>query len=162
MNEHRATPGPFIELVPVSPRDIDARAAMRAYFDELAARFTIPLDPGDPALWETDDMERPEGIFLIARRDGTLSGCGGLRRFGAGTGEIKRVWVAVAARGHGVAGAIMDRLEGEARARGLTRLVLDTNGTLHEARTMYARRGYREIARYNDNPHAQHWFEKML
>ncbi len=27
---------------------------------------------------------------------------------------------------------------------------------------MYRKRGYRDIERYNDNPHAQCWFEKGL
>jgi hypothetical protein len=27
---------------------------------------------------------------------------------------------------------------------------------------MYRRQGYREIARYNDNPYAHHWFERNL
>jgi len=33
---------------------------------------------------------------------------------------------------------------------------------LVEAQAKYRREGYREIARYNDNPYAQHWFEKKL
>ena len=153
---------PSLRLEVVLPDHPEARLAMRAYFEELAARFTIPLDPDDPALWETDDMQMPGGLFLLARLDGRLAGCGGVRKFDATTGEIKRVWVASNARGKGVARALMDRLEDEAAARGFKRLLLDTNGTLHEARAMYARRGYREISRYNDNPHAEHWFEKLI
>ena len=29
-----------------------------------------------------------------------------------------------------------------------------------EARALYLRNGYREVARYNDNPYADHWFQK--
>ena len=39
---------------------------------------------------------------------------------------------------------------------------LDTNETLTEAIALYRTSGYREIPRYNDNPHAHHWFEKAL
>lgn len=46
--------------------------------------------------------------------------------------------------------------------RGLTTLRLDTNRSLTEARALYARNGYREILRYNDNPYADHWFEKRM
>ena len=49
-----------------------------------------------------------------------------------------------------------------AQARGFTRIVLDTNGTLEEAIALYARAQYRRIARYNDNPYAQAWFAKDL
>ena len=31
-----------------------------------------------------------------------------------------------------------------------------------EARALYARHGYREIAAYNDSVYAAHWFEKRL
>ena len=39
---------------------------------------------------------------------------------------------------------------------------LDTNRVLGEAIAMYRAQGYREIARFNDNPYAHHWFEKSL
>ena len=40
--------------------------------------------------------------------------------------------------------------------------LLDTNRALKEAQTLYRSLGYAEIARYNDNPYADHWFEKRL
>jgi hypothetical protein len=39
---------------------------------------------------------------------------------------------------------------------------LDTNRALPEARALYRKSGYGEIARYSDNPYAHHWFEKRL
>lgn len=45
---------------------------------------------------------------------------------------------------------------------GFKRVKLDTNRTLVEAQAMYRKRGYRDIAPYNDNPYAHHWFEKAL
>ena len=39
---------------------------------------------------------------------------------------------------------------------------LDTHRTLTEAIRMYEQAGYRAVARYNDNPYAQAWFEKRL
>lgn len=89
-------------------------------------------------------------------------GCGALKRLEPGAGEIKRVWTSQAARGKGVARAIMARLEGIAKSEGLRAVRLDTNASLTEARAMYLRMGYREIAAYNDNPYADHWFEKLL
>ena len=41
-------------------------------------------------------------------------------------------------------------------------LRLDTNRTLLEARALYARNGYVEIPRYNENPYADYWYEKRL
>jgi hypothetical protein len=53
-------------------------------------------------------------------------------------------------------------LEALARGVGIETLRLDTNPVLVEAQAMYRREGYREIARYNDNPYAHRWFEKNL
>ena len=64
------------------------------------------------------------------------------------------------ARGLGIAQRMIDALERHAARLGLDRLQLDTNRSLGEARALYARNGYREVARYNDNPYADHWFEK--
>ena len=78
-----------------------------------------------------------------------------------GVGEIKRMWVAPDWRGVGLAGRILSDLEDRSRAVGHERTVLDTNGVLHDAIAMYERSGYRAIDRYNDNPYAEHWFEKV-
>lgn len=41
-------------------------------------------------------------------------------------------------------------------------LRLDTRSDLVEARALYVRHGFAEIPAYNDNPYAQHWYEKPL
>jgi hypothetical protein len=53
-------------------------------------------------------------------------------------------------------------LEAAARGKGLKTLRLDTNRALIEAHALYRSEGYQEIARFNDNPYADHWFEKQL
>jgi GNAT superfamily N-acetyltransferase len=75
-------------------------------------------------------------------------------------GEIKRMWVAPDARGLGIAQRLLDAIEAQAVSMGLDTLQLDTNRALTEAHALYTRNGYREIPRYNDNPYADHWFEK--
>ena len=89
-------------------------------------------------------------------------GCGALKTLARRCGEIKRMWVAPDARGLGVGQRLLDALETHAGDMSLTTLRLDTNRSLTEARALYTRNGYREIAPYNDNPYADHWFEKKL
>ena len=72
------------------------------------------------------------------------------------------MWVASTVRGIGLGKRLLGHLEDEARASGRTRVVLDTNGSLTEAISMYRALGYTAIERYNDNPYAHHWFEKTL
>jgi len=52
--------------------------------------------------------------------------------------------------------------DGAAMELGASAIRLDTRHDLVEARAMYARYGYREIAAYNDSRYADHWFEKSL
>lgn len=56
----------------------------------------------------------------------------------------------------------MKALEATARDRGLNMLRLDTRADLVEARRLYARLGYQEVAPFNDGLYAEHWFEKTL
>ncbi|TAM49525.1 MAG: GNAT family N-acetyltransferase [Paraburkholderia sp.] len=72
------------------------------------------------------------------------------------------MWVSPSARGLGVAQRLLEALEARAKEAGVGRLRLDTNRTLTEARSLYLRNGYKEIAAYNDNPYADFWFEKRL
>jgi DNA-binding MarR family transcriptional regulator/GNAT superfamily N-acetyltransferase len=151
-----------IEIVAEAPDSADARQCLDDYFRELAARFESGFDAVADDTARVEEMVPPSGLFLIARLDGDAIGCGGLKRVGKTTGEIKRVWTAPSARGLGVARRMLRTLEAAAREQGLKTLRLDTNRSLTEAHALYRSQGYREIARFSDNPYADHWFEKQL
>jgi DNA-binding MarR family transcriptional regulator/RimJ/RimL family protein N-acetyltransferase len=140
----------------------DARRCLGAYFRELAARFEGGFDADADASASVADMTPPSGLFVIARLDGEAVGCGGFKRADKATAEIKRVWTAPPARGMGVARRMLRTLEAAAREAGVKTLRLDTNRALTEAHALYRSEGYREVARFSDNPYAHHWFEKRL
>jgi DNA-binding MarR family transcriptional regulator/GNAT superfamily N-acetyltransferase len=140
----------------------DARRCLDAYFSELAARFEGGFDAAKDDSARAIDMAPPAGLFVVARLDGDAVGCGGLKRMDKTKGEIKRVWTAPSARGVGVARRVIRTLEAAARDMGLRTLRLDTNRALTEAHALYRKEGFREIAPFNDNPYAHHWFEKQL
>ena len=104
----------------------------------------------------------PSGSFVLARFAGQPAGCGALKTLGPGVGEIVRMWVDRPRRGLGVGARILDALEEQAAVLGHHTLRLYTNRSLDEAKAMYRERGYVEIARYNDDPYADHWFEKRV
>jgi ribosomal protein S18 acetylase RimI-like enzyme len=135
-----------------------AIACVTAYFAELAARFDGGFDPGQPGYANSKDS----GEFFVARRSESVVGCGAVKKHARGIAEIKRMWVAPTARGQGVATALLAALESEARRLGYTQVVLDTNKALTEAHALYRKAGYRETARFNDNPYAHLWFVKDL
>jgi DNA-binding MarR family transcriptional regulator len=151
-----------IEFTSADPRSADAERCLHRYYAELAARFPggfeLTADDAPPA----EEFASPTGCMLVARLFGEPVGCGGLRKLEAGMAEIKRMWVSPEVRGLGVGRRLLAELERAARARKLRTIRLDTNGSLAEALRLYRACGYHEIARYNDNPYAQHWFEKAL
>ena len=151
-----------LEIAIEPPESADARRCLECYFLELAERFDAGFDPANGNMLTEAEMRPPAGWLLLARLEGEPVGCGVLKRMDNRTGEIKRVWTAPSVRGLGVASRLMDRLEALAIEQGFKTVKLDTNKTLVEARQLYLKRGYREIARYNDNPYAHHWFEKPL
>lgn len=140
----------------------DARWCLDQYAANLERLFPEGFDQSRGNRLEPDDVLPPHGHFVIARLEGRPVGCGALKVLDRRTGEIKRVWTAEVVRGQGIATRIMDALEEIARAQGFERLRLDTNRALVAAQAMYAKRGYREIEPYNDNPYAHHWYEKRL
>jgi DNA-binding MarR family transcriptional regulator/GNAT superfamily N-acetyltransferase len=151
-----------VKVAAEAPDTADARLCLSTYFRELAARFETGFDAGADESARVEDMAPPSGLFVIARLDGDAVGCGGFKRVDKATGEIKRVWTAPSARGMGVARRVVRALEGAAREAGMKTLRLDTNRALTEAHALYRSEGYREIARFNDNSYAHHWFEKRL
>lgn len=151
-----------VEITPEEPDGAGARHCLDRYFAELDARFPGGFDRGRGHSSDTSDYRAPGGCLLVARLFGEPIGCGALRTLACGVGEIKRMWVSPDARGLGLGRRLLCELEQAARKHRMRTLRLDSNGTLAEALRLYRSAGYREIERFNDNPYAQHWFEKAL
>ena len=152
----------MLELRREDPGTAAALWCLTEYYAELDRRFDGGFNPDDRGYGGTEAPRPPHGVFLVAWLDGAAVGCGALLRHDGATGEIKRMWVAPAARGKGVASRLLAGLEDAGREMGLRAIRLDTNRALKEAQTFYGRAGYSAIARYSDNPYAHHWFEKAF
>jgi DNA-binding MarR family transcriptional regulator len=151
-----------VEVRLEEPNSSAARWCLEQYFAELAVRFDHGFDPTRSNPATVEDMTPPAGFFALAWLDGGPVGCGALKVGTHGTGEVKRMWTAPNARGLGIGRRILQWLEAKAREARLTRLRLETNRTLTEAQTLYRAAGYQEVAPFNAEPYAHHWFEKRL
>jgi GNAT superfamily N-acetyltransferase len=151
-----------VELRTVDAGSAAARRALASYFAELETRFPGGFDPGSALDDASDSYNPPAGAFVVALVGTEVVACGALQRLDERTAEVKRMWVSPLARGRGLGRRLLAHLEQLASEAGCTRVVLDTNGTLTEAIAMYQRHGYAEVAPYNDNPYAEHWFAKEL
>ncbi|GAC1488612.1 MAG: hypothetical protein NVS1B9_09010 [Solirubrobacteraceae bacterium] len=108
------------------------------------------------------DFAPPHGSFVVAYLAGEPAGCAGFKRLDASRAELKRMYVAPQARGHGVARAILRRLEQGARDAGYRWMRLDTGTPQLAARALSESAGDRPIGDYNGNPVADLWFERNL
>jgi DNA-binding MarR family transcriptional regulator/N-acetylglutamate synthase-like GNAT family acetyltransferase len=144
------------------PAHPEARQCLRAYFAELNRRFDAGFDPSVSISAEDDELRPPAGVLVLARLRGRTVGCGALKFHGDGRADVKRMWVAETARGLGVGRRILADLERRAAVAGAWTLCLETNRTLVEAIGLYRSAGYREVARFSNEPYAHHWFEKHL
>jgi len=151
-----------VELRSEAPDSAAAQWCLQQYFAELAARFEVGFDPARSNSASPEEMTLPAGFFVMAWLDGAPVGCGALKLSEGRIGEIKRMWTAPSARGLGVARRVLRWLEAKAREVGLTRLRLETNRALSEAQALYRGEGYQEVAPFNAEPYAHHWFEKRL
>jgi GNAT superfamily N-acetyltransferase len=151
-----------LSIALADPAGPEAQACLAHYFEELQQRFDSGFDPAASVSANPEELVPPSGYFLIARLDGAAVACGALKVQEKGFGELKRMWVAPRVRGMGLARQLLAALEAQAVAAGVRVLRLDTSRHLPEAHALYIKNGYVEIAAYNDNRYADHWFEKRF
>jgi DNA-binding MarR family transcriptional regulator/GNAT superfamily N-acetyltransferase len=144
------------------PSSADARWCIEQYFSELDARFEAGFDPSLSIPADVRELSPPAGVLLIARLRAQPVGCGALKFHPGAPAELKRMWVAPEARGLGLGRRLLQELERLARDMGVEVLRLETNRTLREAIALYRSSGYREVAAFNEEPYAHHWFEKRI
>lgn len=109
------------------------------HFDEEVAAL-----PGDYA--------EPHGVLLLARVGDAAAGCVALRPLDSATAEMKRLYVSPAYRGMNIGEALARAAIDAARERGYRAMRLDTLPSMHAARAMYVKLGFREIPPYRFNP----------
>ena len=132
-----------IELAPSATEDV------RALVDELETVLAAEYTPEQRHGLALDALFQPHIRFFLARLHGQAVGCGGVALFDD-FAEVKRMYVRDAARRQGVAGAILTRLEEEARGAGLSWLRLETGENQIAAMQLYTRAGFRRCAAFGD------------
>jgi DNA-binding MarR family transcriptional regulator/GNAT superfamily N-acetyltransferase len=152
----------MVEVALIDPAHPHARHCLRAYFLELDSRFDTGFDPALSIPAEEQELRLPAGLLLVAFLGEDPIGCGALKFHGNEPAEIKRMWVAESARGLGIGRRLLGELEERAATHGAPAVRLETNRSLVEAISLYRSAGYVEVAPFNDEPYAHHWFEKQI
>jgi DNA-binding MarR family transcriptional regulator/GNAT superfamily N-acetyltransferase len=152
----------MVEIGPIDPGHPQAQFCLNAYFTELDRRFDSGFDPARSIPADEHELRLPVGLFLVATLRAEPIGCGALKFHRDEPAEIKRMWVAESARGLGLGRRLLTELEEQAASHGARAARLETNKTLVEAISLYRSAGYVEVAAFNHEPYAHHWFEKEI
>ncbi len=135
----------------------DAMAMIAAVQGEYVARYGGEDEtPLDPAMFDP-----PRGSFFVGYLDGRPVASGAWRRRddvealgSTSTAEIKRMYVDPAARGHGLARAMLAHLERTAAEAGAAVSILETGTRQPEAIELYQSSGYVEVPKFGFYCHA--------
>jgi putative acetyltransferase len=133
----------------------EIRALLETHLSE-----TAPWSPPESRhALDLTALRAPAITFWTAWDEAVLLGCGALLALDPRHGEIKSMHTAKAARGRGVAAAILTRIMEEAGRRGYRRLSLETGSmaAFAPARALYARFGFEvtgPFGTYRPDPHS--------
>jgi GNAT superfamily N-acetyltransferase len=132
-----------VEIRPATAADVAALDAVDAVAWDLAST------PGPLPLPTPFDARLPIAGTLVAVVGGAGVGCGAVgdeaSQVEAGSGLLRSLAVIPAARGRGVAAALLAGVDALGRDRGYRRMVLFVLGSNRAARRLYARAGYQEL-----------------
>jgi DNA-binding MarR family transcriptional regulator/GNAT superfamily N-acetyltransferase len=151
-----------VKITAVDPEHPDARYCLAEYVAELNRRSQRGFDPSVGATALPHEVRPPAGQFFVAYLHGEAIGCGAVKHHAGAPTEIKRMWIAPAARGLGLGRRLLEELEACALAGGARVARIETSTVLTEALALYRSTGWIEVPAFNDEPFADHWFEKTL
>lgn len=121
---------------------LDATDEIRQLIAELDTELNAVYAPENRHGLSIERLFQPGVMFFVARMHGQPVGCGGIAFISHGLAEVKRMYVRPAARRRHVAAAILSRLQQDAAARGVTRMVLETGDAQHAALRFYPHAGF--------------------
>ncbi|GAA3055285.1 GNAT family N-acetyltransferase [Actinokineospora globicatena] len=126
---------------------------------EVQQEYVVRYGGFDETPVDPTEFTHPSGLFLIGYLDDVPVASGGWRVHDPETVEMKRLYVTPAARGRGLARAMLAELERVAIAGGYRKLILETGLKQPEAVELYLSSGYDTIEPfgfYADAPLARH------
>jgi putative acetyltransferase len=127
----------------ITPDDLtgpEIRALLEVHFAGMLASSP----PGSCHFLDFDGLNAPDVSFWSIWDEASLAGCGALKQLDDTHGEIKSMRTDAAHLGKGVGTFMLRHIIAEAKARGMTRLSLETGSTpdFDAAHALYRRHGF--------------------
>ncbi len=135
-------------IQPTDPASPEARGLI----DQLDAYLTGMYPSESNHLLPVEALREPNVVFLVARIDGQVVGCGAFVNHGGEYAEIKRMYVTPEFRGLQIGRRILEELEARARGAGLNVARLETGVSQPEALGLYERAGYQRRGPFGSYP----------
>jgi len=135
----------MIKITRTDPHDPQATALLHQSHALMESLFP----PEDNFYLDIDDLCADHIHFFTASIGDKILGTGALAAKD-GYGEIKSMFVDEAARGTGIADALMRQLEDQARDLKLPIIKLETGNVLHAAHKLYRRHGFTDCGPFGD------------
>ncbi|HEY2644975.1 MAG TPA: GNAT family N-acetyltransferase [Galbitalea sp.] len=111
--------------------------------------YMLSLYPPESChLLSIDELEQPGVTVFVARLDGAAVGTAAIVDRGDCSAELKRMFVADAARGRGTGRLLLVEIEVYARNSGIRVIQLETGPLQHAALALYERCGYQLIPNF--------------
>jgi putative acetyltransferase len=144
-------------LPPVVAIEDPDQPEIRRLLEEADRYYAGLYAAEDNFLIDIASLKEPGVAFYVARDAGQLLGFGaiamrGSDESGALWGELKRMYVAPAARGRRIGRLILDRLLNHAKGEGITLLRLETGDKQMEALSLYRSVGFHNRGPFADYP----------
>src|SRR5215471_2396734 len=123
-------------------RAVEAMTEVNDLIEELNGALGAAYEDHQRHGLSIEQLFEPHVRFFLARLDGLAVGCGGVAMFDD-YAEVKRMYTRPAARGQGIAKALLRSIEEEARGAGKSVLRLETGTNQQAAIGLYERAGFR-------------------
>jgi putative acetyltransferase len=125
---------------------------VRALLEHHARTARAQTAAGSAHALDLSGLKAADMTFWSAWDGDTVVGVGALKQLSASHGEIKSMHTAEAHRRRGLGSAMLRHIIDAARARGVTRLSLETGAWLffNPARALYQRHGFAECPPFGD------------
>lgn len=151
----------MIEIRPLQAHETEdakwviAAVAQRIYYPEKTPQYFYDVLAEEGELRDVDDYQNiytgDHGLFLAALDEGRLVGTGAIKHLEADIAELKRLWLLEDYHGRGIGYQVVQRLLAFARARGWSRIRLQTGSEQLRALAFYKRLGFIEIPSYRES-----------
>lgn len=144
----------------------DMQEAVSSFFEKCFSAVGIPYSPADrhADIADVGHYYMRNGCFWCLFEKENLIGTVALRTIDAESKvvELKRMFVLPEYQGNGYGRLLLNHALDYARKQQYRKICLDTRNQFSAAQHLYRSSGFQETEKYNDNQHAELYFELDL